>query len=83
MSSLDSRTSTDSIIQLLWNYHKRFENRALGCIENLMSLVIADEDIAEYVSKLPSYDYSMARFTDFSCGAILPHVLILMASLAG
>ena len=36
-----------------------------------MSLVIADEDIAEYVSKLPSYDYSMARFTDF----IRPYLL--------
>ena len=71
VSNLDARTSSDGLIQLLWNYHKRFENRALGCISNLMNLVIADEGIAEYVSRLPSYDYNMARFTDF----IRPYLL--------
>lgn len=65
VSNLDSRTSTDGLIQLLWSYHKRFENRALACIQNILNLVVADESIADFMSKLPSYDYNMARFTDF------------------
>ena len=65
VSNLDSRTSNDGLIQLLWSYHKRFENRALACIQNILNLVVADESIADFMSKLPSYDYNMARFTDF------------------
>lgn len=34
-------------------------------------MVNADEGIAEYVSRLPSYDYNMVRFTDF----IRPYLL--------
>ena len=37
----------------------------MGCLELLLTLANADDDIAEFISKIPSYDYSMARFTDF------------------
>ena len=36
-----------------------------------MNLIIADEVIADYVSRLPPYDYNMVRFTDF----IRPYLL--------
>ena len=65
MSSLDSRIGTDGIIHLLWSCHTRFDNRSLACIQNLLNVVNADEDIAEFISKIPPYDYNMARFTDF------------------
>ena len=40
-----------------------------------MTMVVADEGIAEYISRLPPYDYNMARFTDF----IRPYLLEKMA----
>lgn len=64
-SNLDARASTDGLIHLLWGYHKRFENRALACLQHLLTVAVADELVAYFVSQLPAYDYSMARFTDF------------------
>ena len=43
----------------------------MACLELLLTLTGADEDIAEFISKLPAYDYSMARFTDF----IRPYII--------
>lgn len=66
VSSLDARSSTEGLTHLLWNYHKRFENRALACLQHFLAVAVADEAVARYFSQLPAYDYSMARFTDFA-----------------
>jgi ABC-type thiamine transport system substrate-binding protein len=39
LSNQDARTSSDGLIHLLWNYHKRFENRALACVQFILNLV--------------------------------------------
>lgn len=65
VSNIDSRKSTDGLIQLIWTSHRRFENKSLACLSRLLNLAIQDQLIGEYLSSLPSYDYSMARFTDF------------------
>jgi len=64
-SNLDARASTDGLIHVLWGNQKRFENKALACLQHLLSIAVADEVIAHFLSQLPAYDYSMARFTDF------------------
>lgn len=71
VSNLDARSSTDGLVHLLWNYHKRFENCALACLLHFLTLAAADEAVARYLSQLPAYDYTMARFTDF----IRPYLL--------
>lgn len=71
ISTLDARTSTDGLIHLLWNYHKRFENCALACLTHVLDLANKDETVARYLAQLPAYDYTMARFTDF----IRPYLL--------
>lgn len=65
LSTLDARTSTDGLLHLLWNYHKRFENYALTCLQHFLTLANEDEAVALFFSELPAYDHSMARFTDF------------------
>ena len=71
VSGLDARSSTDGLIHVLWNYHKRFEGCALTCLLQFLTLATTDETVARYLAQLPAYDYSMARFTDF----IRPYLL--------
>jgi hypothetical protein len=71
LSALDARSSTDGLIHVLWNYHKRFEGCALTCLQQFLTLATTDETVARYLASLPSYDYSMGRFTDF----IRPYLL--------
>lgn len=55
----------NSLLYLLWKYHKTLDKYTVTCLEQLFGMVASDETISAYFASLPGQNYQFARYTDW------------------
>lgn len=69
-SPVDTRIYDDALLNLLWKYKGRMDSFTLSCLESLGNIILKDDLICDFFSKIPAPHYNMGRYTDW----ILPYL---------